>query len=67
MGNTLDTSDKNTYAYQVPNTGKLGVESPHYRNIRCLKENNGELISRQWEDVTTCHQAFMCVHLVQFS
>ena len=57
MGNN-QTSEEKVCAYPIENTGIEGIETPHYRNVICLNENNGDLIESIW-DVDTCHSAFM--------
>lgn len=64
MGNKH--TSKESFAFQVENTGIEGVETPHYRNIVCLTENEGELIENIW-DITTCHELFMYVHYFNLS
>lgn len=61
MGNKQTSENRSVFI--VENTGIENVETPHFRNIVCLNENNGELIENIW-DVNTCHELFMYVIFV---
>ncbi|XP_049848510.1 uncharacterized protein LOC126315312 [Schistocerca gregaria] len=50
-------------AFEVPGTGIEGIETPTWRNMRCLKLNNGELTSSYFLGIDTCHEMF--IHLVK--
>lgn len=58
MGNN-QTHQQNVTYYTVENTGIENIETPHYRNIYCKIHNNGNLVSKFWDDVSTCHQGFL--------
>lgn len=58
MGNQHTKPQDGVYAYEVPNTGIKGKETPHYRNIKCKQHNDGNLV-RNFDNISTCHHAFL--------
>lgn len=63
MGNSINSFGPQ--AFTVPGTGISGIETPSWRNIYCQENNHGELVSTQWPGVTTLHEAFMYVILLE--